>query len=101
MRSQTWLRKTTQEVSSVFADDMRVAEHTGCSFYAGNRLASPKETAVLLHSTQFSHAVGEENFKIVGGTNNEISLRILESLHIMRDKPNLNKTLSSFPLSIV
>ena len=77
---------------------MREAEHLGCSFYTG---ASPKETSVLLHSTQFSHAVGEENFKIVGGTNNEISLRILESLHIMREKPNLNKTLSSFPLRIV
>ena len=80
---------------------MRVAEHSGCSFYTGNRLASPKETAVLVHSTEFSHNVAEENFKIVGATNNEISLRILESLHIFREKPNLNKTVSSFPLRIV
>ena len=72
-----------------------------CSFYTGKPLKSPKETAILAYSTNSKHPGERDNFKIIGTTNGEISLRILESLLILRDKPNLNKALSSFPLNIV
>ena len=79
----------------------RVAEHRGRSFCTGELAKNPKETAILTHGKNFSHGVGEENFKIIGSTKNEISLRILESLIIKEKKPNLNKNLSAFPLLVV
>ena len=79
---------------------MRIAEHRGRSIANDNLLGNPKYSAIREHAIRASHGVCSENFKIVGTAKNEISLRILESLMIAKDKPNLNKTLSSFPLNI-
>ena len=80
---------------------MRVAEHSGRSFCTGKPLKYPKETAILDHSGKYLHSVEESNFKIIGSAKNEISLRILESLSIVKEKSILNKTSTSFPLKIV
>ena len=79
---------------------MRIAEHRGRSIANDNLLGNPKYSAIREHCVRSSHGLAPENFSIVGSANNEVSLRILESLTIVRDKPNLNKTLSSFPLNI-
>ena len=79
---------------------MRIAEHRGRSIANDNLLGNPKYSAIREHGVRSSHRICPDNFSIVGTAKNEISLRILESLMIARDKPNLNKTLTSFPLNI-
>ena len=42
-----------------------------------------------------------DNFSISGSTDNNVDLRILESLFIHKQKPVLNEAQSAFPLLIV
>ena len=45
-----------------------------------------------------SHPGTSECFKIIGSAKNDYHLKIKESLNIMREKPELNITVRSFPL---
>ena len=80
----------------------RAAEHAGVSVRTGVPLSSPSPS----HIREHMHACGGpqvsiSNFNIIGRCSNVTDLRILESLHINRSKPNINSTQSAYPLSIV
>ena len=42
-----------------------------------------------------------DSFRVLSTSSYELDFRILESLFIFKTKPDLNKQLSSYPLSIV
>ena len=81
---------------------MRIAEHRGRSYRTGRLLQTPPNSSIRDHCKSLpNHFPKEVNFKVVGAAKNAVTLRILESLHIIKDKPQLNNQKSSFPLQIV
>ena len=88
--------------SSIRTLQTRVMEHAGLSVRTQRPLTSPLQSAVR------SHCVGcggvpvlLDNFEVINYRSGIIDLRILESLYIMKEKPNLNQTDSAFPLKIL
>ena len=80
----------------------RVSEHLGVSNRTGLPLTNPPQSAIRSHAMQCpTSSISLDNFKILATANSSVHLRILESLYIYRLKPNLNETLSAFPLKIV
>ena len=91
--SGTYVGSTTRALH------MRIAEHMGISFRTGKQVQSSK-SSIGDHSKNCSQTISKDNFKVIGQEKNEISLRMLESLHILKLKPNLNEMQSAFPLKI-
>ena len=79
----------------------RVCEHRGISNRTGNPLSYPSQSSPRAHSGRCSGDVTSSDFSIIGGHKNLVDLRILESLYILKLKPNLNETVSAFPLKIL
>lgn len=81
----------------------RLSEHKGVSSRTGARLTAPPHSAVRHHAEHTcSTAVLDKNFTILDYcANDKVSLRILESLYIFKQRPILNDTDSSFPLNII
>ena len=79
----------------------RIAEHRGVSYRTNRILTQPSHSAIRDHAFTCDARVHPSNFNIIGSAFNLLELRILESLHIFKDKPSLNETSSAFPLSIV
>ena len=83
---------------------IRTSEHAGRSHRTQRPLSCPPQSSIRDHveqsCDQFS-PITVDNFNIIGSTKDKISLRILESLHILNTKPVLNDTNSAFPLNIV
>ena len=77
----------------------RIDEHKGQSSRTGLPLSVPPHSAVREHCFECNISVKSEDFSIINSTQN-YNLRILESLHILRDKPSLNNNQSAFPLNI-
>ena len=87
--------------STIRALSARVAEHRGVSPRTGHLLITPPHSAVRDHAQNCNSDLSSENFKIVSSNSSVISLRILESLFIVDNKPDLNDTKSAFPLKVV
>ena len=85
--------------STTRALHMRIAEHMGRSFRTGKVVQSSK-SSIRDHAIKCSNVIDKKAFKIIGRENNETHLRMLESLYILRLKPNLNEMQSAFPLII-
>ena len=79
----------------------RVAEHRGVSVRTGQPLTKPPQSAIRSHCDILNHDFTPDQFSIVASDNSPISLRILESLYILNEKPDLNDKNSAFPLKIV
>ena len=80
----------------------RTAEHVGVSSRTGRSLTSPPHSSIRDHSDRaHSAAVKTESFKILDSESNPVRLRILESIYINKLKPQLNETLSAYPLNIL
>ena len=79
---------------------LRASEHIGISCRTGRPLTSPVQSAVRDHGARCPGGVDFDNFSILDSAKGSIDLRILESLYIFKSKPNLNNTLSAFPLLI-
>ena len=79
----------------------RVAEHRGTSVRTGHLLVNPPYSSVRIHAEQCSCDINLDQFKIVASENSSLSLKILESLFIFRNRPNLNESSSSLPLLLV
>ena len=71
----------------------------GRSFRTGNLVQSSK-SSIREHADRCSKTIDNNDFKVIGQEDNETHLRILESLHILRLKPNLNEMQSAFPLVV-
>ena len=79
---------------------MRFAEHEGISFCTGLPLNQPKHSSIREHTARCG-PFDRSKFAIIGQEKSEVHLRILESLFIQQEKPELNDMQSSFPLYIV
>ena len=81
---------------------IRCSEHAGRSHRTGRRLQNEPQSNIRSHCEQECHApVSISNFSILDSSNSNVSLRILESLYIFKNKSKLNQTDSAFPLKIV
>ena len=79
----------------------RVAEHRGVSVRTGHLLVRPPYSSIRLHSDNCTCDVTIDNFTIVSSDNSILGLKILESLFIFKNRPNLNESESSMPLLLV
>ena len=79
----------------------RIEQHAGRSFRTGKKLTNPDHSAIRSHSEKCSESISEENFKIIGRESNAFDLRVLESLHILGSKPNLNDNTGSAQFYVV
>ena len=81
----------------------RANEHRGLSTRTGRPLASPAHSAVREHSEQCSGDVNLSDFSILGQmrASFDYELRLAESIHIIKERPDLNDMKSAFPLKIV
>ena len=81
---------------------VRCSEHAARSHRTGRRLAVEPHSAVRQHCEQACDApVSIDSFKVIDYDKNSVSLLILESLYIFKNKPVLNDVNSAFPLNIV
>ena len=71
----------------------RIAEHMGRSVRTNLPLSKNPISAIYDHSFKSGHSISKENFKIIDRHSNVNQLRVLESLHILREKPSLNEGL--------
>ena len=68
----------------------RIAEHLGVSVRTGVPLSKQPYSAIYDHREKKDHPINKKDFKIIGRTYNVNSLRLLESLHIFKNKPRMN-----------
>ncbi len=88
--------------------NVRISEHIGVSHLTGNILADPVGSTVFNHlkSCMFVHVMkckcgrNLEDFSVLTSGASEFQLKIKESLLISKDKPTLNKAVSSLPLRL-
>ena len=78
----------------------RAAEHMGISNLTEKRFKNVKQSAVSDHLLQCDCSINFDDFDILASETNNFRLLIKESLLIMRDKPVLNRTTTSFPLKV-
>ena len=79
----------------------RIQQHLGKSVRTGKFLLKPDPSPIRDHSLACDTLVAQDNFSILGKTSAVFDLRILESLHIFKQKPSLNNMSSSVPLQTV
>ena len=83
---------------------VRAFEHLGLSLRTGKQYTfNPKNnnnTAVLNHLHKCNCDASLHDFRIIGSARNDYHLRIKESLIIQRDKPTLNNSVQSIPLTL-
>ena len=91
--SGTYVGSTTRALH------MRIAEHRGRSFRTGKLIQSPK-SSIREHSLKCSKFISENDFVVLGQEKQEVYLRMLESLFILKHRPLLNEMQSAFPLKI-
>ena len=76
----------------------RTLEHRGLSLRTGLPLTTPSFSAIREHSLESDHPYTNQDFTVLSQTSNRLDLLISESLYIHDKKPELNSSLSSFPL---
>ena len=75
--------------SSIRQFRCRISEHRGVSVRTGRPLTSINNSAIKEHSLTHNHIIKQDNFKIIGKTN-QYNIRTLEAILITTKKPNLN-----------
>ena len=77
--------------------DVRIGEHIGISLLIKMQV-EPKNSSVADHLIFCNHSASFDNFSILTCESNKLLLELKESLLIMRDKPSLNRKITSAPL---
>ena len=77
--------------------NVRTGEHTGISPLTRKQV-EPKNSSVADHLLLCNHSASYDNFSILTRENKKFLLELKESLLIMRDKPSLNRNITSAPL---
>ena len=92
----TYIGKTSRHYQ------IRYSEHLGISKVTNLPLKYnvKSSTAVRDHTHKCNHKSSIDCFKLIGSARNDYHLKIKESLNILREKPELNKTVKSFPLHL-
>ena len=80
---------------------IRMFEHKGRSYRSFQPLSSPSHSAIRDHAEGCDCFIEMDDFKILASSNDELELKILESLHIYKSDPVLNRMMTSMPLKIV
>ena len=69
-------------------------------FGRDSQVQNPSHSSIRLHSEQCSGDMSLQDFDIIDSHRNSSDLRILESLYILKLRPNLNEMSSAFNLRI-
>ena len=77
--------------------NVRIGEHIGISPLTRKQV-KPKNSSVANHLLPCNHSESYDSFSIQTCENKKFLLELKESLLIMRDKPSLNKKITSAPL---
>ena len=85
--------------SSVKQSRVRFFQHMGVSHRTNLPLSNPVFSAIRDHCNNSDHPMKISNFKIISSACTN-SVRILESLHIKKNSPQLNSDSSAAPLLI-
>ena len=78
----------------------RIADHRGMSWRTDRPLSAPLHSNIREHTLSCQCTLKFDNFKILTTAKHDLDLKILESLYILKNKPNLNSNLTSYPLQI-
>ena len=74
--------------------NVRIGEHIGISTLTRKQV-KPKNSSVADHLLLCNHSAYYDNFSILTRENKKFLLELKESLLIMRDKPSLNRNITS------
>ena len=77
--------------------NVRIGEHIGISPLTKKQV-KPKNSSVANHLLFCNHSASYDDFSILTRENKNLLLELKESLLIMRDKPSLNRNITSAPL---
>ena len=77
--------------------NVRIGEHIGTSPLTRKQV-KPKNSSVAYHLLLCNHSASYNDFSILTRENRTFLLELKESLLIMRDKPSLNRNITSVPL---
>ena len=77
--------------------DVRVGEHISISPLTRKQV-KPKNSSVANHLLFCNHSASYDDFSIATRANKKFLLELKESLLIIRDKPSLNRNITSAPL---
>lgn len=80
---------------------IRVSEHAGRSFRTNRMLTNPLNSHIRDHQQICNTPISLDNFKILATAKTPNDLRILESLYIYKQKPQLNLSQTAVKLYIV
>ena len=75
-----------------------MSEHLGVSPRNGLKLRNPTYSSIRQHAEQSNHAITANKFKVIGRSNFDLDLKIIESLNIKINNPNLNNNITSTKL---
>ena len=76
---------------------VRIGEHIGISPLTRKQVKS-KNSSIADHLQLSNHSASYDDFSILTRENKKFLLELKESLLIMRDKPSLNRNITSAPL---
>ena len=79
--------------------NVRIGEHIGISPLTEKQV-KPKNSSVADHSLLGNHSASYDDFSILTRESKKILLELKESLLIMRDKPYLNRNITSAVLCL-
>ena len=77
--------------------NVRIGEHIGISLLTRKQV-KPKNSSVADHLLLCNHSASYDNFSILTRDNSKFLLELKERLLILRDKPSLNRNITSAPL---
>ena len=79
---------------------MRMSEHQSKSYRTGN-IVQNTNSSIFDHKFSCDTQINSDNFTILDHCSSEFKLRILESLYIHKERPQLNDMQSAMPLLVV
>ena len=77
--------------------NVKIGEHVGISPLTRKQV-KPKNSSLADHLLFCIHSTSYDDFSILTRENKKFLLELKESLLIMRDKPSLNRNITSAPL---
>ena len=77
--------------------NIRIGEHIGISSLT-KKQSKPKNNSVVNHLLFCNHSASHDHFSILPCEKKTFLLELKESLLIMRNKPSLNRNITSVPL---
>ena len=80
---------------------LRIPEHKGVSARTGRPISNPSFSPIRIHSSQNKHPFCDDSFKIVSKVQLPSDVKLLESIYIKVNKPELNIQGTSHRLYVV